>query len=165
MNTPTDDRRGHCIDFTVPDTPVFNFAPELGYFEVLGTMEQLIDEALIPRELEWPTGFNHRLWNDEKFEWRLCRQRPEGARGPRRFYAEFDYWSVRSTVRGRPMSVVRALWTRREAERIAAILQWTREDEAQVHAVARAHRDGAFQQFKQLVPALNGLARKGRRRA
>lgn len=165
VSIPSDNARGRRIEFTVPDTPVFICAPELGYFEVLGTMEQLTGEALVAREFEWPIGFNHRLWNDEKFEWRLRRQRPKGARGPRRFYAEFDYWCLRSTVRGLSMNLVHAQWMHREAERIAAIGQWTREDEAQIHAVARAHRDTAFLQFKRLVPALDALSKKRRRRA
>ncbi|MFX1675865.1 hypothetical protein PWR63_27030 [Paraburkholderia sp. A2WS-5] len=163
MTITSDTARGHAIEVKIPDAPVFNVCPELGYFEVLGTMEQLAAESLIPDGLEWPAGFTHRIWSDGKFEWWLRRQRPAGARGPRRFYAEFDYWRLRSTVCGRSMNIAQAQWMRREADKIAAIGSWTREDEMQLHAAARAHRDAAFQQFKQLVPALADLSKKRRR--
>ena len=60
-----------------------------------GTSAQLVAEGLLPSQFVWPIGFERSDWDHGDFSFSLRRQRPEGAKGPRRDFNDVDFWWFR----------------------------------------------------------------------
>lgn len=70
--------------------------PYTSISEYIGTRASLEAEGVIPPETEWPErGFEDVSWRDEQAEYTLRRDRPDGVSGPRKLFADIDWWSLR----------------------------------------------------------------------
>lgn len=71
--------------------------PEWGIAKYIGTRAQLEADPdhVIPPGTKWPEGFDDLYWESGKLHFWLRRQRPEGAKGPRRAFLEVDWWCLR----------------------------------------------------------------------
>jgi len=130
---------------------------EFAQFE--GTSAQLIAEGLIPEGFAWPRAAAYKHWKANGFDYRVCRTRPEGHKGPMRTWLEMDNWSIRVNVTGRDhaWSTRRAL--ERKAEELRAeyyrhTAEGSREWSANWDRYWKARQDKAFQAFKNLIPGL-----------
>lgn len=63
--------------------------------EYIGTRTQLEAEGVIPPQTKWPDGFNSVFWTVAGVRFWLRRERPEGARGPRKAFLDCDNWCLR----------------------------------------------------------------------
>jgi len=129
----------------------------LGFSEFIGTRAMLEAEGIIPDGTKWPEGYNDLRWQDGKFNFWLRRQRPEGVKGPRRDFAECDWWCVRWELTNRPSLgehkiLLKAQALKNEIYRQSAegqaewIKNWNRHNETT--------KDEKFQAFKALIPGL-----------
>lgn len=129
----------------------------------IGTRMQLESEGLIPEGTIWPDGYARLYWLRDGVSYMLERERPEGAKGPRRMFIDIDHWCLRSEVRDR----FNANKVEQKTRELAELLRvQTPEEEAEWQRRYRrwyaAKNDERFQEFKALFPAIE-LA-NGRRR-
>lgn len=127
--------------------------------EYLGTRRQLQEEGVIPPGLLWPEGFAYKHWESNGIAFSLVRQRPKGARGPRKMFMDCDYWRLRMEAMGRDYVADEIRKKEEELQKLrfqhsAAGLRAFRKN---LHDLLSIHNDCAFQAFKDLVPALAGL--------
>lgn len=108
-----------------------------------GTAAQLLDEDLIPKKFDWPSGRRSRGWNgDDGFTYWLQRSRPPGIKGPMSVWVHGDWWMLQRTptteigtgfaaanLYEARCAYERELWRQTPAARV----QWTRYCMAQEH--------------------------------
>lgn len=139
----------------------------LGYCEFLGTRAMLEAEGLAPPDGEWPEGYDDTRWQAGRFDYWLRRQRPEGAKGPRRAFANYDWWCIRIELTEQPSWQERAIQRKRQ-ELAEAIYfnsyEGRQKRDAAVDRYWEAQRDAQFQkflgQFPGLLPKPRGRKRK-----
>lgn len=134
--------------------------------EFQGTRAQLEAEGLIPPDLRWPgEGFDCVEWQAGKVRYRLCRRRPDCAKGPRKAFAGIDWWSVRSELLD-PRPWNERILADKVAEFRKSVYALSAEGLAArsqlFNAYCEAKRDAGFQAFLSRVP---GLVKPARRRA
>jgi hypothetical protein len=67
------------------------------YTDFIGRRALLEAEGLIPAGTEWPEGYQSANWQAGGFHYWLRRERPEGAKGPRRAFESVDWFCLRRT--------------------------------------------------------------------
>ena len=129
----------------------------LSFSEFVGSRAMLEAEVIIPDGTNWPKGYDELCWQDGKFNYRLRRQRPEGAKGPRRYFAEFDWWCLQWQRIHTPTSVSPSIALKQKAlaDELYSLSaegqeQWSRNYKRYLTTV----NDEKFQAFKALVPGL-----------
>lgn len=138
----------------------------LGYCEFIGTRATLEMEGLAPPDGEWPEGFDSTRWQAERFDYWLRRQRPAGAKGPRRDFANCDWWCMRIELTDEPTWEERDI--RRKERELSEARYFNSYEGRQKRSAAldrywAAHGDKPFQEFLKLCPGLLPKQR-GRRR-
>lgn len=130
-----------------------------------GTRAQLEAEGAIPPGTEWPaTGARWVEWKAGPLEFRLCRTRPPGLKGPMRLWINGDWWGLVCTpVKDEPLQW-KVLQAQRELERLRRLQ--TPEGQRAARALSdrhwKARTDKRFRAFLSLFPELNP-PRRGRR--
>lgn len=87
---------------TLPSEPTVVIEQRWGFAEFIGSRAMLESEGLLPPEGEWPTAYAEIRWQSGRFNFFLSRQRPSGAKGPRKAFAEVDWFRVRWGLTHRP---------------------------------------------------------------
>jgi len=85
------------LDFSTEIIVVCMTYPDIAEYQ--GTRAALEDEGVIPAGTKWPEGFDNLRWDDGKFRFWLRRERPEGAKGPRKQFLDIDWWMLRCDPR------------------------------------------------------------------
>lgn len=132
--------------------------------EYHGTKTMLESEGIIPEGFEWPEGYNNVRWKDDQFEYWLRRQRPEGAKGSRKQFADVDWFQLRwDLIDTNPFSRELA----RKAKELKDLIyrnsqEGFAESEARWARYWKAQDDKQFQAFKAKIPCLatTGRGRK-----
>lgn len=135
------------------------------YSEFIGTRAMLEAEGVMPEGAEWPQGYDRAYWTAGKFDYTLVRVRPEGAKGPRKLFADCDWWCVRWELRQRPTPAARAIAAREKALKEEIYRQSPKgcaEWEESWRRFREAEHDARFQTFKARIPGLV-LPKRGRR--
>lgn len=65
-----------------------------GYWQYEGTRAQLEAEGVIPPDTQWPQGKKCLWWTEGRLRFRLCRTRPNGAKGSASVWAQADWWCL-----------------------------------------------------------------------
>lgn len=155
------------VAVTSPDDIVVVLNPcDLDFSEFLGTRAMLEAEGIIPDGTEWPEGYDNLRWESGRFSYWLKRQRPCGAKGPRKQFMDCDWWCVRQELTVRPSFANQQIAAKAKAlteEIYRHSAQGQAEWRKQWDRYWEAERDKSFQAFKALVPAL--VRRKRGRRA
>lgn len=136
----------------------------LSFCMYVGTRAHLDAEGVIPVGTKWPDGFSWVSWEANGLRFRLVRERPEGAKGPRRVFLDCDNWCLRMDVQGR--SVADAV-IKHKADNLAQYIHGqTPAGQAeffrQCELYYAACNDEKFQAFKALIPGLIPPSRKRR---
>lgn len=105
----------------------------------------------VPSGTNWPAGFESSRWDDGQFYYWLRRQRPEGAKGPRKQFLNVDWWMFRFEPMEREDVQTRHL--RHKAKELADIqygmtIKGRAEINAQWKRFYKASTDERFQVFK-----------------
>lgn len=127
------------------------------FSEFVGSRAMLEAEGIIPDGTKWPEGYDDKRWQAGKFNYWLRRQRPEGAKGPRRAFADCDWWCLRWELTNAPSYGQRAILLKERALKNEIYRQSPKgRDELNklVKALGKAGEDEKFQEFKALVPGL-----------
>lgn len=136
------------------------------FVEYFGTRAMLEAEGIIPKDTDWPQGYHERRWKDGRFDYWLRRERPKGAKGPRRQFIDCDWWCLRWELPNKP-SWVDLNIKNKEEELRAFIYRNSVEGRAKRNAAfvryLKACDDAKFQAFKAAIPGL--VARKRGRRS
>ncbi|WP_322027844.1 hypothetical protein [Burkholderia sp. BCC1977] len=124
--------------------------------EFIGTRTQLEDEGVIPIEIEWPDGFRSVSWDANGLCYWMQRQRPEGAKGPRRDFLKCDNWYLRvdSTSWDYDRSVIETKANELRQLLVAQSPEGKAERSLQRTRYSAAVEDKKFQAFKVKVPAI-----------
>lgn len=139
---------------------------DLGFAEYHGTKAMLESEGIIPEGLEWPEGYNDVYWQDDRFNYRLMRRRPEGVKGSRKQFANVDWFHLR-------WDLIDVNLFAREVEHKAKELEnliyrnsseGFAENESRWARYYKARDDKQFQVFKAKIPCL-ATAGRGRKTA
>lgn len=143
-----------------------NAEGSFAWVEFQGSRAQLEAEGLIPPGLQWPSeGFGRVEWQAENVCYRLCRRRPDGAKGPRKAFAKIDWWSLHSELCD-PRSLEERILADKAAEFRKTAYALSAEGRSASTRLFIAHlearRDEGFQAFLSRVP---GLVKSARRRA
>lgn len=127
-----------------------------GIAEYQGTRAMLEAEGIIPANTEWPEGYGDLWWDDGKYRYWITRQRPEGAKGPRKLFIDIDWWSLRQQLIS-DNCVAREL-ARKKKELAEYIYRNSAEGQAdwaeKFNSYSEACADEKFQAFKTLIPGL-----------
>jgi hypothetical protein len=159
---PIDEVATHAGDRT---DLVIQMSPEYGSCSYTGTRAALEAEGIIPAGTEWPIGFIDLEWDAGQFRFLLRRFRPDGAKGPRKIFAECDWWNLYWKKIDGISWEDRAI--ARKTKELKATVYWysehgQRERYAQSERFYAARRDQRFQAFKALIPGLV-RSRRGRK--
>lgn len=65
-----------------------------GWCDYVGTKAAIEAEGVVPRDIEWPEGFQEIGWILDGLTFRLKRQRPKGVKGPRSAFKDCDNWAL-----------------------------------------------------------------------
>lgn len=127
-----------------------------GLAKYQGTRAMLEAEGIIPANIKWPDGCDSVWWDDGKYRYWMRRERPEGAKGPRKLFVTVDWWSVRQQLIAEN-HVTRELERKKQelaeyAYRNSAEGQY--EWQRRFDSYAEACADEKFQAFKALIPGL-----------
>ncbi len=127
-----------------------------GLAKYQGTRTMLEAEGIIPAKTKWPEGYDDVRWDDGKYRYWMRRERPEGAKGPRKLFVTVDWWSVRQQLIAEN-HVTRELERKKQelaeyAYRNSAAGQ--AESYRQFDSYMEACADEKFQAFKALIPGL-----------
>lgn len=150
---------------TPPDDLIVTLYPNnLDFAEFRGTRDSLVAEGLIPPGTDWPQAYENLRWQAGQFKYWLRRERPPGAKGPRRAFASVDWFCLHQQVAHGPSDAQRAI--DRKAREIMDMVRLN-SDQGQAEWSAKWNRylestkDAAFQAFKATIP---GLVRRKRGR-
>lgn len=139
--------------------------PSTDIAEYQGTRAALEAEGVIPRGTNWPEQFNDLFWDKEGFRYWLRRIRPEGVKGPRKQFVDFDWWMFRFYPINRKGPG--ELHVERKAKELADLIyrqspngreEWSKRYDRYWKAMG----DDKFQAFKALIPGVCP-ARRGRK--
>lgn len=130
--------------------------PQSGHASYIGTRAQLEAERIVLATTEWPEGFEVVRWIAGDNEFWLRRDRPEGAKGPRRDFLKCDNWRLGILRRNHDPFAHQIM---RKAEELRKMIH---HDSRAGRAASRkfwaalqaAMDDQKFQAFKALVPGL-----------
>ncbi|WP_155769775.1 hypothetical protein [Burkholderia vietnamiensis] len=122
----------------------------------VGTRAQLESEGVVPATTEWPEKFDTAGWIAGGIQFWLRRERPKGAKGPRRDFLNCDNWHLGIypfnrghldyAIMRKAEDLRRTVYRSSDEGRMAANKLWT--------ALQTAKEDERFQAFKMLVPGL-----------
>ena len=131
----------------------------MGYYgitEFQGTRAMLEAEGIVPENIKWPEGYDDLRWDDGKFEYWMRRERPEGAKGPRKLFIDVDWWCLRQQVIGE--SFVDIELKRKKKELAEYVYHHSArgiaDSNRRYNVYAAACADEKFQAFKALLPGL-----------
>jgi len=130
---------------------------DLDMAEFIGSSSMLEAEGVIPQNTKWPEGYLEIYWQDERFDYKHRRQRPDGAKGPRRQFVDCDWWSLRWELTNRPSHEERAIALKTKALKDEIYRQSAKgqiEHNKNWAHYFQAARDEKFQAFKALVPGM-----------
>lgn len=128
--------------------------------EYKGTRAALEAEGIIPAGIKWPEGFNDLSWDDGQIRYSLYRERPEGAKGPRKQFLGVDWWVLRfDTFLNESIESLGARMVKRKAKELADIIysqsaKGQAESWKQWKLYLKAEEDERFQEFKALIPCI-----------
>lgn len=134
---------------------IVKFSPYYAAF--FGSRAMIESEGVIPKDTDWPTGYDKLHWQSGLFDFTLRRQRPEGARGARRQFIDCDWWCLWWDLTNQPSF---AEWeVQRKARELAdTIYAHSAQGRAQSDVLWerywQARRDKPFQSFKDAIPGL-----------
>jgi hypothetical protein len=138
-------------DPAAPDDLIVEFQSDIEFAKFSGTRAMLESEGLVPKDTEWPQGYDELHWRAGQIDCCLRRQRPPGAKGSRRAFAQVDWFYLR-TQPADPQS-----WTSREIrlkskELADAIYRQSAQGQAMLNAqwnrYNKATKDKRFQALK-----------------
>lgn len=128
-----------------------------GRTEFMGTRAMLEAEGIIPANTRWPEAYGRECWNVGTLHYELGRQRPEGAKGPRKAFATCDWWCL-SQERPDGLSYQQRVLRDKKKELEALAYQCSREGQIKRAAYFErrwaAGRDTGFQAFLAQFPGL-----------
>ncbi|MBK7014945.1 MAG: hypothetical protein IPH39_05050 [Sulfuritalea sp.] len=137
----------------------------LDFVEFLGTRTMLEAEGILPEDTKLPTGYDNLFWQAGQFDYWLRRERPPGARGPRKQFAECDWFRLRMNLTDMPTPSEREI-ARKAQELEDAIYRNSAEGNAKrcamIEGCVVADCDEKFQAFKASIPGLVAPKRGGR---
>lgn len=151
---------------SAPDDLIVIINPyRLDFAEFLGTRSMLEAEGVIPKGTDWPQGYDDRRWQAGQFDYWLSRQRPPGAKGPRKQFIDCDWFCLRQDLTHRP-SHAQCEIARKAQELKDTIYRRSPQGEAEWSAQWSRYwetaKDAAFQAFKATIPGLVA-PKRGRR--
>lgn len=135
----------------------------LAYACHIGTRAHLEAEGVIPAGIEWRRGYRSIFWDENGISFALQRERPKGAKGPRREFEDCDNWCLRMHAVGRDH---RDSYIRTKARELReALFAQTAEGKRRQSLYYATIEDEGFQAFRDKVTALAELEKpKSRRR-
>lgn len=140
-----------------PDDLIVEIRDDLGFVEFHGSRAMLEAEGIIPKGTDWPQGYDDLRWQAGKFNYWLRRQRPPGAKGTRRDFANVDWFFLRSEPTHQPSLAQREI-ARKTQELKDTIYRRSPKGEAEWSAQWNRYwqstKDAAFQAFKATIPGL-----------
>jgi hypothetical protein len=147
-----------------PDDLIVSLNPHnLDFAEFLGTRAMLEAEGIIPTGTDWPQGYDDLRWQAGKFDFWLQRERPPGAKGPRKAFADVDWFCLRIELSHQPSNAEREI-AKKAQELKDTIYRRSPKGEAEWSAqwdrYWNSTKDKAFQTFK----AALGIVEKKRGR-
>ena len=84
---------------SAPDDLIVVLNPHnLDFAEFLGPRAMLEAEGIIPPGTNWPQGYDDLRWQAGRFNYWLSRRRPPGAKGPRKQFADCDWFLLRQQL-------------------------------------------------------------------
>ena len=128
--------------------------------EYQGTRAALEAEGVIPAGTKWPEGFDDLRWEDGRLRYCLHRQRPEGAKGPRKQFLGVDWWILRfDTLKNETIESIKTRTVKRKTKELADFVyslsaKGEAESRKQWKRYLEAERDERFQEFKALIPGI-----------
>jgi hypothetical protein len=140
----------------IPAEPTINMMGYIGIAEFQGTRAMLEAEGIVPANTKCPDGYADLWWQDGKYRYWMRRQRPDGAKGPRKLFIDVDWWAVRKQLIDENQ-VDRVLM--RKKRELAEYLyrnsaKGRAESNKSFNSYAAACSDKKFQAFKALIPGL-----------
>jgi len=150
---------------SAPDDLIIEIQGDLGFVEFHGSRAMLEAEGIIPKGTDWPQGYDDLHWQAGQFCYWLRRQRPPGAKGPRRDFAAVDWFFLRLEPTEQPSWEERQI-ARKKQELKDTIYRNSAEGAAKRYAMfercCAAGQDKKFQAFKASIPGLVA-PKRGRR--
>jgi len=141
---------------SAPDDLIVVLNPHnLDFAEFLGPRAMLEAEGVIPKGTDWPQGYDDLRWQAGKFDYRLSRERPPGAKGPRKQFSDCDWFCLRIELTHQPSHAEReialkaqelkdTIYRRSPKGEAEWLVNWNRYWETT--------KDAAFQAFKATIP-------------
>lgn len=127
------------------------------FSEFVGSRAMLESEGILPDRIKWPEGYDDLHWQEGQFDYVLRRQRPEGDKGPRRDFANCDWWRLRWKLTNAPspeecniMRKTKALNDEIYLQSAQGRAEWNKNWNRYREAI----KDEKFQAFKALIPGL-----------
>lgn len=143
------------------------WTPHSGISEYHGTRAALEAEGVIPAGTEWPAdGFDDVWWRDDKFEYAMRRNRPDGVSGPRKMFSSVDWWALRITPINRKNPRQEAIERKKkslEDEIFSQSAEGMRVSQKRYDDFCRAKNDADFLKFRQLLGIEKMTPGRGRR--
>lgn len=159
-------------DASASNNPISNAIPQeliviigLGNVDITefhGTKAMLENEGIIPKNLEWPKGYDNVYWKDDRFTYWLRRIRPNGAKGPRKQWENVDWFCLRWSLIDANLADLAI--ARKVKELKATVYRYSQEGIAVWKRYWKAEGDKQFQAFKAKIPCLTRPVR-GRKAA
>lgn len=118
------------------------------YEDWYGSRAQLEAEGFVIPDGEWPDAFDDLRWQAAGFNYWLRRQRPEGAKGPRKAFAGCDHWFIRRSLTATAGHWNEAALYEKRQELADLQRRQTREGSAQFERYWESTKDKRFQTFK-----------------
>lgn len=144
--------QAQALGASAPDDLIVVLNPHnLDFAEFLGTRAMLEAEGVIPKGTDWPQGYNDHRWQAGQFDYWLHRERPPGAKGPRRDFAAVDWFCLRIELTHQLSHAEREI-AKKAQELKDAIYRRSPQGEAESHRqwnfYWKSKKDKAFQTFK-----------------
>lgn len=141
----------------MPDDLIVEIRDGHTFTEFHGTSAMLESEELIPKDFDWPQGYDDLHWQSGQFDYWLRRERPPGAKGPRKQFIDCDWFFLRQDLTDKPSFEQQSI-NRKMKELQNAIYHSSPEYKAERDAMWEhyweAVHDKAFQAFKATIPGL-----------
>lgn len=130
---------------------------DLDISEFIGSRAMLEAEGVIPDGTKWPEGYADLRWQEGRLDYWLSRQRPKGAKGPRRDFANCDWWCLQRRLTN-PSSLAEHEILLKTQELKDAIYRQSAKGKAEWidnwNRYWATKNDEKFQAFKALFPGL-----------